>query len=161
MPDVRWKHHPERAPREGLVRGRGDVLAVIAVGGAVGSTARYGISLLLPHPPDHVAWSTVTVNLTGAFLLGLLMVFVNEVWRPNRYVRPFLGVGVLGGYTTFSTYVLDAHALAAAGRVEPLAGYVLVTLLGGLSAVWAGEALGRLLLRGPRRPRQAERQEGQ
>ncbi|MGO4603968.1 fluoride efflux transporter CrcB [Terrabacter sp. 2YAF2] len=134
-----------RAPR--LFRGRGDVLAVIALGGAVGSTSRYAVALLLPHAPDRIPWSTVTANLTGAFLLGVLMVFVNEVWPTNRYVRPLLGVGVLGGYTTFSTYMLDAHALAAAGALGALAAYVLVTLIGGLIAVRLGAAFGRLLTR--------------
>lgn len=147
-PDVAWSDHPERVPREGLLRGRGDVLAVIAFGGALGSTARYGLSMLLPHPPDHIAWSTLAVNLTGAFLLGLLMVFVNDVWPPSRYVRPFLGVGVLGGYTTFSTYMLDALALVAAGQLGAFAGYVVLTLFGGLLAVWCGTVVGHLITRG-------------
>jgi len=138
---------PQRVARPGLFRGRGDVLAVIALGGAVGSTARYALALLLPHAPDRIPWSTVTANLTGAFALALLMVFVNDVWPTNRYVRPLLGVGVLGGYTTFSTYMLDAHALAAAGALGALVAYVLVTLVGGLFAVWLGAAFGRLLTR--------------
>lgn len=138
---------PQRVARPGLFRGRGDVLAVIALGGAVGSTARYAVALLLPHAPDRIPWSTVTANLTGAFALALLMVFVNDVWPSNRYVRPLLGVGVLGGYTTFSTYMLDAHALAAAGAFGALVAYVLVTLVGGLIAVRLGAAFGRLLTR--------------
>ena len=146
-PDVTSADHPERVPREGLVRGRGDVLAVIAVGGALGSTARFGLAVWFTHSPDQIAWSTVIANLTGALLLGLLMVFVNDVWPPNRYVRPFLGVGILGGYTTFSTYMLDARALAAAGQSAAFAGYLLLTLFGGLAAVWLGATLGRLLTR--------------
>jgi CrcB protein len=139
---------PQDRPSEPrLFRGRGDVLAVIALGGAVGSTARYAVALLLPHAADRIPWSTVTANLTGALLLGVLMVFVNEVWPTNRYVRPLLGVGVLGGYTTFSTYMLDARALAAAGSLGALGTYVLVTLVGGLIAVRLGAAFGRLLTR--------------
>jgi CrcB protein len=73
------------------------------------------------------------------------MVFVNDVWPPNRYVRPFLGVGVLGGYTTFSTYMLDTRALVASGRLGTAVGYVVVTLVGGLVVVWFVAWIGRLL----------------
>ena len=146
-PNVTSADHPEGVARQGLLRGRGDVLAVIALGGALGSAARYAVGLLLPHAPDRIPWSTVTANLTGAFLLGVLMVLVNDVWPPNRYLRPLLGVGVLGGYTTFSTYMLDARALAAADELGALGVYVLVTLVGGLLAVWLGAALARLLAR--------------
>lgn len=146
-PDVTASDHPRAIAREGLLRGRLDVLAAIALGGALGSAARYGVAALVPHAPTEIAWSTVTTNLTGAFLLGLLMFFVNEVWPPQRYIRPFLGVGVLGGYTTFSTYMLDAHALVEAGRTSSLVTYVLVTLAGGLVAVWLGGASGHLIVR--------------
>lgn len=146
-PDVTSADHTERIARRGPFRGRGDVLAVIALGGALGSTARYAVGLLLPHAPDRIPWSTVTANLTGAFLLGVLMVFVNDVWSPNRYLRPLLGVGVLGGYTTFSTYMLDTRALAAADELGALGVYVLVTLVGGLLAVWLGAAVARVLTR--------------
>jgi CrcB protein len=128
-----------------LVRERWDILAVIAAGGALGSAARYGAGVLWPHDPSEVAWSTFTVNVVGGFLLGLLMVFVNDVWPPHRYVRPFLGVGVLGGFTTFSTYMLDTHALVVAGRVPSALLYLLGTLLVGLLAVWLGILGGRAL----------------
>ena len=75
-----------------------------------------GRGVLWPHDPSQIAWSTFAVNVAGGFLLGLLMVFVSDVWPPHRYVRPFLGVGVLGGFTTFSTYMLDTHAIFVAGR---------------------------------------------
>jgi CrcB protein len=126
-----------------VVRDRWDVLAVIAAGGALGSAARYGAGVLLPHVPSEIPWSTFTVNIVGGFLLGLLMVFVNDVWPPRRYVRPFLGVGVLGGFTTFSTYMLDTHALLAAGRLPVALLYLFATLLVGLVAVWLGLLVGR------------------
>lgn len=126
-----------------VVRQRWDMLAVIAAGGALGSAARYGAGVLLPHAPSEIAWSTFTVNVVGGFLLGLLMVFVNDVWPPRRYVRPFLGVGVLGGFTTFSTYMLDTHALLTAGRLPVALLYLFATLLVGLVAVWLGILVGR------------------
>ena len=126
-----------------VIRERWDILAVIAVGGAIGSAARYGAGVLWPHDPSQIAWSTFAVNVVGGFLLGLLMVFVGDVWPPHRYVRPFLGVGVLGGFTTFSTYMLDTHAIFVAGRPSVALLYLLGTLVVGLVAVWLGIAVGR------------------
>jgi len=126
-----------------VIRERWDILGVIAVGGAVGSAARYGAGVLWPHDPSQIAWSTFAVNVVGGFLLGLLMVFVGDVWPPHRYVRPFLGVGVLGGFTTFSTYMLDTHAIFVAGRPPIAMVYLLGTLVVGLVAVWLGIAAGR------------------
>ena len=80
-----------------LVRDRLDVLGVIAAGGALGAVARYAAGELWPHASDGVPWATLGVNAIGSFLLGLLMFYVTDVWPPRRYVRPFLGVGVLGG----------------------------------------------------------------
>ncbi len=128
-----------------VLRGRLDILALIAAGGAVGSAARYGVAEALPHEPGEVAWSTFAVNVTGGFLLGLLMVFVLDLWPPSRYLRPFFGVGVLGGFTTFSTYMLDTHALLAAGEVVAALTYVLGTLVVGIAAVWLGVFAARCL----------------
>ncbi len=128
-----------------VLRGRLDILALIAAGGAVGSAARYGVAEALPHEPGEVAWSTFAVNVTGGFLLGLLMVFVLDLWPPSRYLRPFFGVGVLGGFTTFSTYMLDTHALLAAGEVVAALTYVLGTLVVGIAAVWLGVFAARWL----------------
>jgi fluoride exporter len=136
-----------------LVRGRGDVLAVIAAGGALGSLARWALTEMLPAGRHEVAWATWTANVMGSFLLGVLMVFVLDVWPPSRYLRPFLGVGVLGGYTTFSTYMLDTRTLLASGDVVTAGGYLLGTLLTGLLAVWTGVVLARVALRRPRTDR--------
>lgn len=143
---------PPRSTRAHLLRGRLDILAMIAAGGAVGSAARYAVAEALPHQPGQVAWSTLAVNIAGGFLLGLLMVFVLDVWPPSRYLRPFFGVGVLGGFTTFSTYMLDTHALLAAGEVAAALTYVLGTLVVGLAAVWLGVFTARWLSTLPRRP---------
>jgi CrcB protein len=130
-----------------LVRDRLDVLAVIALGGAVGAAARYGAGEVWPSEPGAVPWATFAVNVVGSFLLGLLMVYVTDVWPPRRYVRPFLGVGVLGGFTTFSTYALDTRALAVDGRAAAAVGYLLATLVLALGAVVAGALVGRALTR--------------
>lgn len=126
---------------------RSDLLLAIAVGGALGSLARWGVGEALAHDADEVAWSTVIVNVSGAFALGVLMVFVVDVWPPTRYVRPFLGVGVLGGYTTFSTYMLDTRSLISTGHLGLAGLYLLGTLLAGLVAVWLGILIARSAIR--------------
>jgi CrcB protein len=141
------------------VAGRRDVLAVIALGGALGSLARWGLAEALPHPPDAFPWATFTENVSGCFLIGLLMVFVIDVWPPSRYLRPFLGVGILGGYTTFSTYMLDTRALLA-NREPQLAGlYLFGSLAAGFCAVWLAVLAARTLVNSSRlrRRRRLER----
>lgn len=130
-----------------VLTNRWDILAVIAVGGALGSLARWTLSQLLPHPADAFPWATFDTNVSGCLLLGVLMVFVLDVLPPSRYLRPFLGVGVLGGFTTFSTYMLDARALLVAGRTATAGAYLFGSLLGGLAAVWVGVTLARLAIR--------------
>lgn len=122
----------------GVLVDRKDILAVIGAGGVLGSLARWGVSLALPHRPGAFAWSTFTVNILGAFLLGVLMVLVTDVWSRSRYLRPFLGVGVLGGFTTFSTYLLDVHDQLGTGHLATAAVYLVGSLLGGLVSVWLG-----------------------
>ena len=124
-----------------------DVLAVIAVGGALGSAARWGVSHAWPTQEGAVPWGTLLANVSGAALIGLLMVFVFDVWRPHRYVRPFLGVGVLGGYTTFSTYALETRDLLAGGDVTLALAYLFGSVVLGLAAVWAGVRVGVLVSR--------------
>ena len=121
------------------------VLAVVALGGALGSLARWGLAVTIPHTTGGVPWSTFLANVVGAFVLGALMVLVLEVWPPTRLVRPFLGVGVLGGFTTFSTYLLDTQDLLRAGRPGAALLYLFGTLLVGLVASWAGVAVTRVV----------------
>lgn len=143
---------PRRSRRAArALQRRWDILLVIALGGALGSAARYAVAEALPHQTGRFPWSTVVVNLSGGFLLGLLMVFVLDVWPPTRYVRPFVGVGILGGFTTFSTYMDDTRALLASGEAGAAAVYLFGTLLVGLLAVWLGIVCGRLIARLERR----------
>ncbi|OYO25084.1 chromosome condensation protein CrcB [Enemella dayhoffiae] len=118
------------------------VLPAVAVGGALGSLARWGVALALPHPGEQWPWATLLVNVTGSFLLGALVVLV-EVRRLHPLARPLLGAGVLGGWTTFSAWMGDAVALAAAGALVPAGAYLLVTLVLGLGAAGLGMAIAR------------------
>lgn len=121
-----------------------DVVLVVAAGGALGGLARYGLSRLVAGPAGF-PWATFTENVLGCFLLGALMVVLVEVRAPSRYARPFLGIGVLGGFTTFSTYSAEIRALAADGRAALAAAYLVSSLLAGLLATVAGIALARAL----------------
>src|SRR5690348_3940267 len=85
------------------------VLAVVVLGGAVGSVLRYAISRAVHSPADGFPVATLLINLSGSLLLGALIVAVTEIWRPHHLLRPLLGTGVLGGYTTFSTFALEVR----------------------------------------------------
>lgn len=111
---------------------------LVAVGGLLGVLARYGIGRMTLHH-ESLLWSTVAINIAGSFLLGLL---VAEHWF-GRDVREGLGVGFLGGFTTFSTFSVQAVLEAEAGEVGRAFTYVLASVLGGLLAAAAGYRLGR------------------
>ncbi|MFJ2933909.1 fluoride efflux transporter CrcB [Streptomyces sp. NPDC087219] len=122
------------------------VVGVVAAGGALGASARYGAGLLWPAPEGAFPWTTFTVNVAGCALLGVLMVLVTErptEWStapPHPLLRPFLGTGFCGGFTTFSTYSLETERLLSAG--DPTRGllYLGGTLVAALAAVGAGVA---------------------
>ena len=114
------------------------VVAVVAAGGALGALARWAVAEALPHDAAEFPWSTLLTNITGCFLIGVLMVLVVERLPEHMLVRPFVGTGILGGFTTFSTYALDARGLLAADRPVLAAAYVGGTLCAGLLAVVAG-----------------------
>jgi CrcB protein len=117
------------------------------VGGVVGALGRYGLGVALPNRPAGFPWATFAINTSGCFLIGVLMVLVTEVWTRSPLSRPFLGVGVLGGYTTFSTYVVDIQRLVGAAAARTALLYLAGTVLVALAAVWAGSGLTRWLLR--------------
>jgi CrcB protein len=114
------------------------VLAVIAAGGAIGACARYGAARLWPTATDTFPWTTLGVNAVGCAVIGVFMVLITDVWTTHRLVRPFFGTGVLGGFTTFSTYATDVRGLIDHGHPRPALGYLALTLVAALAAVWAG-----------------------
>ncbi|BCL32698.1 fluoride efflux transporter CrcB [Streptomyces aurantiacus] len=124
-------------------RGQGPVVAVVAVGGAAGASARYGAALLWPAQPGAFPWTTFWVNVVGCFVIGVFMVLITGVWAAHRLVRPFFGTGVLGGFTTFSTYAVDIQRLLDEGRPLTALAYLAATLVTALAAVWAAVTLTR------------------
>ncbi|MFJ3718472.1 fluoride efflux transporter CrcB [Streptomyces sp. NPDC090057] len=127
-------------------RTQAPVVAVVAAGGALGATARYALTLAWPTPPGGFPWATFWTNITGCAVIGVFMVLITDVWAAHRLVRPFFGTGVLGGYTTFSTYAVDIQKLADGGHPRTALVYLAVTLLAALAAVWAASAAARALL---------------
>ncbi|MFR9777592.1 FluC/FEX family fluoride channel [Micromonospora sp. MS34] len=123
------------------------VLGAIAAGGGLGALSRAGVQTLFPHPPAGFPWATFGVNLAGCLLIGVLMAVITA--RPaGPLVRPFLGVGVLGGFTTFSAYAVDVQRTVAEGAPGTALAYLAATVIGALLAVWTGDAVaGRLLAR--------------
>ncbi|MFI0423033.1 fluoride efflux transporter FluC [Spongiactinospora sp. 9N601] len=128
-------------------KGEAATLAAVAAGGAAGAVARYALTEAFPHPPGAFAWATFGINVCGCLLIGVLMVLITEVRRAHPLVRPFLGVGVLGGFTTFSTYIADVREALAAGHPLTAAAYLAGTLVAALAAVTAGVLLTRALFR--------------
>ncbi|MBE9373723.1 fluoride efflux transporter CrcB [Saccharopolyspora sp. HNM0983] len=124
--------------RRAVARSWAPVLLAISLGGGLGSLARYGFSVLLPAAPGGFPWATLSVNLLGCLFMGVLMVLITEVWSAHRLLRPFLGVGVLGGFTTFSTYAVEVHQQLLSGTALAAFGYLTGTVLGALLAVLAG-----------------------
>lgn len=129
-------------------RGQGAPVAMVALGGGLGSAARYGAGELWPTGPAAFPWTTLAVNVAGCAAIGVLMVLITEARTAHRLVRPFLGAGVLGGFTTFSTYAVDVQRLVAEeGRAAAGAGYLVLTPVTALAAVWAAHAVTRRALR--------------
>jgi fluoride exporter len=131
------------------------VLGVIAIGGAIGASARYGVGLAWPAGAGSWPWATMVINVVGCALIGVLMVLVSEVWVGQRLLRPFVGTGILGGFTTFSTYAVDLQRLLADGHPVTALGYLFATLAGAIAAVFAGTHVTRALVRRSRRSRRS------
>ncbi|MFJ8925696.1 fluoride efflux transporter CrcB [Streptomyces sp. NPDC102364] len=137
-------HVPE--PRTTAWQGQGPVVAVVSLGGAVGASARYGASLLWPTATGAFPWTTLVVNAIGCAVIGAFMVVISDVWAAHRLVRPFFGTGVLGGFTTFSTYAVDIRNLIVEGHPRTALGYLALTVCVALASVWAAAGLTRRVI---------------
>ena len=123
------------------------VLGVVAAGGVIGALARYQIGRWWPAPVNGFPAATLCINLLGCVLIGVVLVVITERITPHPLVRPFVVTGVLGGFTTFSTYALDIQVLLSHGRVDTALLYLLATAAGSIGAAALGMAMTRRLLR--------------
>lgn len=130
------------------------VVAVIALGAFLGGPTRYLLGQAFPTAAHTFPTTTFVINVTGSFVLAVLLVCLIEVWPPTRYVRPFGAVGFLGAYTTFSTWMVDTDRLIAAEHYGLAALDVFGSLISGLVATTLGIFLARAVLvrRSPGRP---------
>ncbi len=115
--------------------GEGPVLLVVGLGGVLGAVARYGLGLWWPTASGAFPWTTFVINVVGCFLIGVLLVLVSEIFTPHRLIRPLLGTGVLGGFTTFSTYAVDAQRLVDGRHAGTALVYLGSTVVAALVAV--------------------------
>ncbi|MFI6269622.1 fluoride efflux transporter FluC [Micromonospora zamorensis] len=135
------------ADRRELTARPATILAAIAAGGVLGALARAGLQHAAPHPPTGFPWATFAINTSGCLLIGVLMAVLGHLGGGHPLARPFLGVGVLGGFTTFSAYAVDIQQALVAGAPGTALAYLAATLLGALVAVGLGDAVTASLLR--------------
>jgi CrcB protein len=121
------------------------VLLAIAVGGALGTLARFAIEETFAPGPGGFPRATFAINVGGAFLLALFLVLVIERFPPSRYLRPFVATGLLGAFTTFSTFTVEIVTLGRDGHAPMAVTYALSTMVVGLIAARTGWSLGRRL----------------
>ncbi|WP_406444225.1 fluoride efflux transporter CrcB [Streptomyces sp. NBC_00631] len=134
------------ARRRSEWRGHAPVVAVVAAGGAIGAVARYALALALPTAAGGFPWATFWANVIGCAVIGAFLVLITEGLPAHRLVRPFFGTGVLGGFTTFSTYTVDIQKLVDHGRPAVGLVYLAGTLCAALAAVWCAAAVTRRVL---------------
>ena len=134
---------PTAPPRREPSRREADVVALIALGGGLGALARYGLARLWPTRAGCFPWATFVTNVAGCLAMGVLLACVLHIWPPSRYRRPFLGTGILGGFTTFSTYVVETRGLLSVGHLPLAVGYALGSVVSGVAGAWLGLVLTR------------------
>jgi CrcB protein len=117
----------------------------VALGGMLGAGARHAVALGIPGTGG-LPWATFAVNVSGCLLMGVVMALVVEVPGIHPLVRPFVGVGLLGGFTTFSAYSAEVLALHQAGEHLLGGAYLLGTAAGAIGAVCLGAAMTRRYL---------------
>ena len=122
------------------------MLGAIALGGFLGGEARYLLGLVFPTAHNGFPATIFAINISGSFILALLLVLILEVWPPTKYLRPLLATGFCGAYTTFSTWMVDTDKLISAGRYGVAAANILGSLAAGLAATTLGLAVGRAVI---------------
>jgi CrcB protein len=115
----------------------------VALGGAIGALLRYQSGRLMTHwlGPNVVTafpWATLTVNVVGSLVMGALAGFLARHGQGGEQWRLFIGVGLLGGFTTFSSFSLELMLLIERGQPFQALTYALVSVLAGLTALYIG-----------------------
>ena len=123
------------------------LVVAIAFGGAIGAVARhYTAGQVMRLSGGGFPWGTVAVNVLGSFLMGALVELMALKWSPSQELRAFLTVGILGAFTTFSTFSLDVALLSQRGAPLAALAYVVISVLAAIGAFLAGLFLLRQVL---------------
>jgi CrcB protein len=121
-------------------------LAVVSAGGVTGALGRYGLQSAFPSSAGGFDWVTFGINVSGCMMIGIVVVFATESGRAHRLLRPFLATGVLGGFTTFSSYVVGMQRELSAGAPRTALVYGAGTAIAALAAAWAGVCIANRLV---------------
>jgi fluoride exporter len=122
------------------------VIVGVALGGALGASARYGLDRLIEQRSDAIfPWATFTINLSGCFAIGIVSATLIDRHHLPAWLRIGLVMGVIGGYTTFSTFAQESLDLVDARDVAEAILYIGGSVALGMIAVYAGRSLGRAL----------------
>ena len=122
------------------------VIVGVALGGALGASARWLLDRFLEQHTESVfPWSTFVINVTGCLVIGVVIETLVDRHHLPAWLRIGLVVGVLGGYTTFSTFAQESYSLADARDLGVLLAYTAGSVIAGVLAVYAGIVLGRTL----------------
>ena len=120
------------------------IILGVALGGAIGASGRYAIDRYIEARSDAIfPWATFTVNMTGCLFIGLVAAALVDRYHLPAWLRIGLVVGVVGGYTTFSTFAQESLDLVDARRFAIALTYTLVSVVAGMAAVYLGSWLGR------------------
>ena len=122
------------------------VVVGVALGGAIGATTRWLLDRLIEQRTESVfPWSTFTINVTGCFVIGVLVEALVDRHHVPAWIRVGLVVGVIGGYTTFSTFAQETFSLVESDDLGIALVYATTSVVLGILAVYAGTLLGRTL----------------
>ena len=113
-------------------------IVVVGAGSFIGGAARYLVSLMMKGVGKGFPWATLTVNLAGCFLIGLLWGLFSRSASDGSNWSLFLTVGICGGFTTFSTFSKEALIMLQAGNVWGFAGYIALSVIAGVALVAVG-----------------------
>ena len=115
-----------------------DVLVAVAIGGMIGATARYALAQAITTPDHGFPIATFVTNVVGSLMLGMFVSAGADRVTTRRYLRPFVAVGVIGSFTTFSTFAIENVVLVDRGDLSVAVLYVVATLVAGLGAARLG-----------------------
>lgn len=119
-----------------------NTIAAIAAGGAIGALMRYGVNITAVKALGHgFPYATITVNILGSFIMGVLIASFANLWHPSETVKVFLITGLLGAFTTFSTFSLDFANLVERGEYIHSGIYLSASIILSIAALFGGMAI--------------------